>query len=309
MKTVLIETVIVRPELQCRSEVKQEVVEEYRDEILAGKKFPPVSVVIVDGEYILVDGFQRHAATLLANKPRIAIEAVKGTWDDAVKSACGANAVHGIRRTTADMVRALKLAEKTFPDANFKTIAGVLQVSLAWVYRYSEKARETTKPTAGAVPKRVKKGKGVSAVEGKVIVEPSGKDSSPAEEVTTTKVEQEQSSERDAVADFLSSADTEPVVGVRDVPAESFPEKIQVENACEACGSVVRVQTDAGLGCFVCGLVEGEEVASANVPKSDQRKRAQTAIGRFIREMENLGLTSVLSSELDSIINKIAKLK
>lgn len=109
-------------------------------------RMPPI-VVYHDGEaYWLADGFHRVAAYrrfLMDGKPSASAHALnaevkQGTRRDAVLYACGANAAHGLRRTTADKRRAVETllrdeewrqwSDRKIADAcavDHKTVAGV----------------------------------------------------------------------------------------------------------------------------------------------------------------------------------------
>jgi hypothetical protein len=81
------------------------VVAEYAEAMRNGAKFLPPTVFSSDGlTFILADGFHRIAAHRLAhpNTPDIECDILAGDRDDALFHACGANALHGMRRTPAD---------------------------------------------------------------------------------------------------------------------------------------------------------------------------------------------------------------
>lgn len=286
IKTVAIETVVLKPELQCREKVSQEVVEEYSEAIKKGEAIPPVMVVAVGDEYILVDGFQRHAGTILANKPRITIDVKKGTWDDAVRAACAANAKHGVRRTPNDMVRALHLAEKTFASLAVKEIAEIVGVSLAFAYKYTTKPKAKTKPTKA---------------------EPSTS--------TAKKAEQSKEQGQPAVAKKASEPNPEPAAAKESKQPSKAVKKEEPEvekkkgNACLACGSATFLLSDAGWVCETCDHIEGEPLGEAQVPVSNAKAKLHTAMGKFVREVEKLGYATVLSKQLEALVKEIAKVK
>jgi hypothetical protein len=60
--------------------------------------------------YWLVDGFHRHRAALDAGIEELACEVYEGTLDDARWFSCSANQTHGIQRTNADKVKAVRTA-------------------------------------------------------------------------------------------------------------------------------------------------------------------------------------------------------
>ncbi|ABW31547.1 ParB/RepB/Spo0J family partition protein [Acaryochloris marina] len=93
---------------QPRSQLYEEVVAEYADDMQQGAKFPPVTVYYDGKEYWLADGFHRVRARESLGTKEIVAEVRLGTQRDAVLFAVGANAVHGLRRTNADKRRSVE---------------------------------------------------------------------------------------------------------------------------------------------------------------------------------------------------------
>lgn len=94
---------------QPRAALDPATVETYAEAARAGAEFPPV-IVFHDGtDHWLADGFHRVAAHEAAEFEEIAAEIRPGTRRDAVLFACGANATHGLRRTSEDKRRAVLL--------------------------------------------------------------------------------------------------------------------------------------------------------------------------------------------------------
>lgn len=94
---------------QPRAMLDPSTVEAYADGVREGASFPPV-VVFHDGtDHWLADGFHRTEAHAVAGKTEIAADIRPGMQRDAVLFACGANATHGLRRTTDDKRRAVIL--------------------------------------------------------------------------------------------------------------------------------------------------------------------------------------------------------
>jgi hypothetical protein len=93
---------------QMRVEMRVETVNDYAEDMLAGATFPPV-VVFFDGtDYWLGDGFHRVEAARKIERETIDAEIRQGTLRDAILCGIGANAFHGLRRTQADIRRAVK---------------------------------------------------------------------------------------------------------------------------------------------------------------------------------------------------------
>lgn len=83
------------------------IVSEYAEAMLEGAKFPPVIVYRDGSVHWLADGYHRLEAAEEAGKKNIAAEIRDGTKRDATLFACGANRDHGLRRTWADVRRAI----------------------------------------------------------------------------------------------------------------------------------------------------------------------------------------------------------
>jgi hypothetical protein len=300
IKTVAIETVVLKPELQCREKVDQEVVIEYSQAIKAGEAIPPVMVIAVGDEYILVDGFQRHAGTILANKPRITIDVKKGTWEEAVRAACAANAKHGVRRTKNDMVRALHLAEKTFKELAIKDVAAIVGVSTDWAYRHTSKPKAKTKPTKAEAAAKAESAKATAATQEGPKQEFEGvpKKVKPAAEKASSKAA-EPKPEPAKESNGKSKA----------LPEEESAVESKTAKPCIACGSEVFLLSDAGWMCEACEHVEGEPLAEAQAPVSNAKAKLQTAMGKFVREVEKLGYATTLAKSLEALVKEIAKVK
>ena len=88
--------------IQVRSAIHEDVVTDYAARLDAGDKFPPV-VVFNDGtDFWLADGFHRVLAATRLKLEFIAVKVIKGTQDDAVWYALGANRTNGLRLSAAE---------------------------------------------------------------------------------------------------------------------------------------------------------------------------------------------------------------
>jgi ParB-like chromosome segregation protein Spo0J len=106
---VPITNIVVREDLQSRNAMSLEIVEEYAQDLRAGSNFPPIHVVQVDEQLLLVDGFHRVCAYQKAGLDQIPVRITVGSYTTAVELAVSANQIHGLRRTNADKQRAIKL--------------------------------------------------------------------------------------------------------------------------------------------------------------------------------------------------------
>jgi hypothetical protein len=96
-------------ELQPRSELRNDWVEEYATDVANGATFPAI-VVFFDGtSYWLADGFHRLLAHRCAGFDTIKADVRKGTRRDALLHSVSANADHGHRRTNEDKRRAIDI--------------------------------------------------------------------------------------------------------------------------------------------------------------------------------------------------------
>ena len=120
---------------QARSSINQMTVVEYSEAIQQGHRFPPI-VVFYDGtSYWLSDGFHRLSAHRLALVREIEVDLKLGTLRDAILYAVGANAEHGLRRTTADKHHAvgLVLADEEWSSWSDRMIARITFTSHPFV--------------------------------------------------------------------------------------------------------------------------------------------------------------------------------
>lgn len=94
----------------CRFQARRSTtVEEYKEALQNGAKFPPI-VTFFDGVYYyLADGWHRYEAYVAAGIVDIQADVYEGTRRDAQMYAFGANASHGLRRTNEDKRRSVSL--------------------------------------------------------------------------------------------------------------------------------------------------------------------------------------------------------
>ena len=120
---------------QSRATINQDVVAEYADNMRDGAKFPAVIVFHDGAEYFLADGFHRYFAAKKAGSPGIKCDVREGTLRDAILYSFGANADHGLRRTTADKRKAViaMLSDIEWQDWSDREIARQCCVSHPFV--------------------------------------------------------------------------------------------------------------------------------------------------------------------------------
>ncbi|MBA4219953.1 MAG: hypothetical protein C0458_04405 [Methylobacterium sp.] len=94
---------------QPRAALDPATVETYAEAAREGVRFPAIGLVYDGTDYWLWDGFHRTAGFEAAGIGEIEAEITAGTRRDAVLLAAGANATHGLRRTSDDKRRAVLL--------------------------------------------------------------------------------------------------------------------------------------------------------------------------------------------------------
>lgn len=113
--------------------VKEDVVDQYAEDMKAKAAFPPIVAYFDGSAYWLSEGFHRFAARRRAGFPTIAVEVRDGTKDDAHWNALGSNKDHGLRRTNEDKRQAVQLALAKRPDLSDRAIAEHVGVSNTFV--------------------------------------------------------------------------------------------------------------------------------------------------------------------------------
>jgi ParB/Sulfiredoxin domain len=156
---------------QARAELNQETAAEYAQAMQEGAQFPPI-VVYYDGEtYWLADGFHRVEAARRTGRAVLA-EIRPGTRRDAVLAAVGANDQHGLRRTRADVQRAIKTllrdaewqhwsdreiarqvrcSDKTVGAARARLSAEIPHIDQRTVERSGTTYQQTVRPPVGSI--------------------------------------------------------------------------------------------------------------------------------------------------------------
>ncbi len=90
-------------EIETRAEIDESVVAEYRERMLAGDRFPPITVFFDGESHILADGYHRLMAALDAGMPEIEVEFKVGSIVDAMRYGLETNGKHGLRPTVEDL--------------------------------------------------------------------------------------------------------------------------------------------------------------------------------------------------------------
>ena len=140
---------------QVRTKLYKDVIDAYREDLQHGAKFPAIDVFCEKGaeRWILADGFHRLYAHIHAEIELIEVKIHEGGMHKALLFALQANQRHGLRRTNADKVNAIRLALKD-PQISQHTqaeIADIVGVTRETVNRISrrETLDERPDPEAG----------------------------------------------------------------------------------------------------------------------------------------------------------------
>ncbi len=134
-RMVPIEDLVCNRDFQSRVGLNDGVVKEYAEILAAGGTLPTVEAVDIDGKLYVVDGYHRVEAAKQAKIPEIAAHVEKGSRQDAIRKAAGANIDHGLRRTSADKRRAVEmlLGDPELAKNSDRVLADIAGVSNTFV--------------------------------------------------------------------------------------------------------------------------------------------------------------------------------
>ncbi len=155
---------VLEPDLNLRDRLDPETVERYAE---AWGRTPPVVVIVVDGRYLLADGFHRHAAAAKLGKRTIPAEVRVGPYEEALDVASAANLAHGLPLTRAERRRAVEVQLRLHHDHSDRRLAETLGVGRDLIGRIR---RDLV--AAGQVPA----GEGRVGADGKVYPSALGRD-------------------------------------------------------------------------------------------------------------------------------------
>ncbi len=125
-----IDDLVLEPNLNLRDRLDPDAVERYAD---AWGRTPPVMVFEVEGQWLLVDGFHRHAAALVRERRTIPAEVRVGTFAEALDFASAANLAHGLPLTRAERRRAVEVQVRMHHDRSDRRLAEEIGVSREYV--------------------------------------------------------------------------------------------------------------------------------------------------------------------------------
>ena len=151
MKEMPLKKIVFDVNTQMRASIDGDVVNEYRDAMKDGAKFPAVVVFFDGSTHWLADGYHRWHAASEAGIETLQCDVKQGSRRDAILYACGANKCNGLRRTNEDKQRAVKtlLADDEWSQWSDRVIAekcGVGHVMVnSWREQLFKKNSSTTR--------------------------------------------------------------------------------------------------------------------------------------------------------------------
>ena len=101
--TVRIADLLRDDRFQVRQRLDGGTIARYSRAMAAGSEFPPVTVALVDGVPVLVDGWHRVEALLAIDRHVVEAEVIKATEQEAVWMAASANMSHGLPLRRAEL--------------------------------------------------------------------------------------------------------------------------------------------------------------------------------------------------------------
>ncbi len=120
-----IDELVLDPSLNLRDRLDDFTVERYAD---AWLRMPPVTVFEVDGQWLLADGFHRHAAAVMIGKRSLPAEIREGSISDALDFVASVNLFHGLPLTRSERRRAVEVKLRIHPDWSDRRLAEELAI-------------------------------------------------------------------------------------------------------------------------------------------------------------------------------------
>jgi hypothetical protein len=154
IKTIRIDTLVIDPAIQQRADgLDRSIAESYAEDIKSGCRLPPC-IAFDDGEKrYLAEGFHRIAAMRSLDREAVDCDLRKGTREDAIMLACGANAEHGARRTNADKRQAVTTMLGLRSQWSDRRIAEICKVDHRFVGHMREQLGTVPTTTGGVSPR------------------------------------------------------------------------------------------------------------------------------------------------------------
>lgn len=130
IKVVLLKNIDKAKSPQVRSEIRNDVAEEYSERYKLGKEhgMPPPILYKVGSDYLIADGWHRITAMEMVGIKSELFDVCEGTAEACLIRALKANSSHGLRRTNADKRASAMLAIKKFPNQSNASLADMCGV-------------------------------------------------------------------------------------------------------------------------------------------------------------------------------------
>lgn len=145
---------------QFRDNVNQDVVRQYKDDMMNGDQFPPMQTVFDGNMYWLWDGFHRYFALKSIGVEQVEVECRSGTQEDAQDLGLSANAIHGYNRDNITKRKQVEtaLSMQRHQDKSDRDIAKLCKVSIPFVsgIRRPEIKEKQTRNAAKHFDKKIK---------------------------------------------------------------------------------------------------------------------------------------------------------
>ena len=138
--------------IQCRVRHCDKTIAEFAEQMLAGAKFPPITVYEVEGCRVLTDGHHRLLAARKAGLKSISAKIWTGSHRDALRSSIQANAKLKLNFTNEDKRESVRQALAEFQsELSHREIAKLCCVSPGLVDKIALEQKKV--PTEGSAPK------------------------------------------------------------------------------------------------------------------------------------------------------------
>jgi ParB-like nuclease domain len=188
---VSVDAIMADERAQPRAALLGDQVAEYAEEMRCGDKFPPITVFQDDlQQYWLADGFHRYHAAVGLGLKAIECDVHQGDLRDAILFSCGANAVHGVRRSNADKREAVTklLGDPEWAAWSDSEIGRRCRVSHVFVAKMRERLTESHHETFQDEKPRTVRRRGTTYTQNIGKIGNSRKAEAPRVEVKTDLV-------------------------------------------------------------------------------------------------------------------------
>lgn len=254
-RSLSLERIRADHEIQCRVNIDEATVADYQHDIQAGVKLPPIDVFFdgvnanTGGNHWLADGFHRYLAHQRGGLARIACRVHRGTREDALWYAIGANKAHGLRRSNDDKRKAVKAALLHPEGAKMsdRQIAEYVGVAPDTVNRY-RRAMEAEGSLSESDTRTGRDGRTIDTAN----IGRKQKSADEPEQLRVYTAEEIEQMRQEAAARGCAPADLGPKCFDQDEEPDDNPV------ACPECGCTEHDEDETGRFCRKCRVALGE---------------------------------------------------